>query len=102
MGYMAMSNNGLQIAWREVGQAIKDVTSDECVLCDYRGDWERNVLSILLEHWQYVYNSPTVYNFIMRSCEAYNIHDCYDTYDNRLRLCWIVTDIMRARTRQIR
>lgn len=71
MGYMAMSNNGLQIAWREVGQAIKDVTSDECVLCDYRGDWERNVLSILLEHWQYVYNSPTVYNFIMRSCEAY-------------------------------
>ena len=102
MGYMAMSNNGLQIAWREVGQAIKDVTSDECVLCDYRGDWERNVLAILLEHWQYVYNSPTVYNFIMRSCEAYNIHDCYDTYDNRLRLCWIVTDIMRTRTRQIR
>ena len=46
--------------------------------------------------------SPTVYNFIMRSCEAYNIHDCYDTYDNRLRLCWIVTDIMRTRTRQIR
>ena len=71
-------------------------TAGDTIARAFRSSYcESNPISICRLYWEYIYNSPTTYSFLMNLVDVHGIYDSCDNWDMRYDVSWIIADIMR-------
>ena len=85
----------VQSKWDDLADYVSHTAGDDATRAFCSSYCESNPISICRLDWEYIYNSPTTYSFLMNLVDVHGIYDSCDNWDARCEVSWIIADIMR-------